>query len=279
MERYLKASAATTSATFYEDGVIVDPGVVTVTITREDGTALVTAQATSGTGAAARTFNLTTTHLAPLDVLTAAWTSATKGTLYTEIQVVGGFLVSTAQMRADPTLANATTYPIADLIAKRTEAEAILEDACGLAFVPRYFRKKVDGNGTTDVFVRPRLLTVDSVIVGATSAYAGTTLTTNELADLELYDDGRLYNSAGWPSGRRNVEVKGSHGYPSLPPYVASGTLALVKSLLIDSPTDDRAASLTGEGGTTQLLKADGTFGIPAADRVVELYGVNHGIG
>jgi hypothetical protein len=55
MERVLRLTPATISNSWYEDGVIADPGVVTVDIARADGTALVTDGATSGTGAAART--------------------------------------------------------------------------------------------------------------------------------------------------------------------------------------------------------------------------------
>lgn len=286
MERYLKATAATTSVTFQEDGVTVDPGTVTLTLTREDGTVIASAQATSGTGAAARTFNLTAaTHLASLDVLRLDWYSATKGTLTTYAEVVGGFLFSVAELRA--LLPNTDTYPTADLITGRTLAEQALEDACGVPFVPRYFRVKVDGSGHEDLLLPPRPLSITSVTTGATSSSDGTALTAAELEDLRLYDDGRLYHSAGWIAGRGNVEIKGTHGYPRPPARVSRAALKLAERFLRDTPLSEMMTSYSGPDGTTQHMGSEGTrqrialkiFDVPEAETVLNLYGLNHGIG
>jgi hypothetical protein len=260
LERYLQATAATTSATFQEDGVTVDPGVVTLTLTREDGTVIATGQATGGSGAAARTFNLTAaTHLVSLDVLRLDWLSATKGTQTTYVEVCGGFLFTVSQARALTALANTSTYPVSSLITARTLAEDALEWACGLPFVPRYFRKKVDGTGTCDVLLPARPLSVTSVTYDATSASAGTTLTANELTDLRFYDDGRLYNSARWSAGRQNVEVKGTRGYRYPPPRVSRAALMLAKRWLVDTSVSDRATAIANaETGTTQFFVTAG---------------------
>jgi hypothetical protein len=101
LERIQQRTPGTLSQQWYEDGTVVDPGTVTIGITRADGTSLVAAgTATAGSGTAARTFNLTTTHTALLDSLTVTWTSTLKGTLVSYLEVVGGFLFNLADARA-----------------------------------------------------------------------------------------------------------------------------------------------------------------------------------
>lgn len=278
MDRLLQATAGTAAVTFYADGAVDDPGVVTVTVTREDGTVLYTAASTSGTGANPRTFNLSPTDSAALDVLRLDWVSLTKGTLTTRVEIVGGFLTTLSALRDTPPLNNAVTYGTADLIAGRTLAETALEDAAGVAFVPRYFRMKVDGTGTCDILLPPRPLTITSVVVGASSQSTGTTLTADQVSDLECYDDGRVYNPRGWAEGRRNVHVKGTHGYSSPPPRVGLAVCKLAKRFLVDGVVNDRATSMTNEhGGFTYLLTAgvkDQVFDTPEALAVLAVYGV-----
>lgn len=277
-DRALEDSTHTASVSFYEDGAIVDPGAVTVKIEREDGTTLVAAgTATSGTGAAARTYALTTTHTATLDRLTLTWTSATKGVLVTYVEVVGGFLFSVADARALKPLDNTTTYPLANVLVARTLAETALEDACSVAFVPRYGRDKFDGSGGVDILLPPRITAVTSASVD------GTGLTAAELADLELYRDGRLYHSSKWTEGRRNVEVKFTHGYPYPPPRVGRACLLLAKHFLVDSPISDRTTLLTNDDGTQQTFITAGVrqavFSIPEANAVVQEYGLGPAVG
>jgi hypothetical protein len=101
LERIGQLTPGTLSQQWYEDGAVVDPGSVTVGITRADGTVLVAAgAATTGSGTGARTYNLTTTHTALLDRLTVTWTSTLKGTLLSYVEVVGGFWFSLAELRA-----------------------------------------------------------------------------------------------------------------------------------------------------------------------------------
>lgn len=261
----------------------MDPGTVSLTITREDGSVIAAAQPTSGTGVAVRTFNLTAaTHTNALDFLTLSWLSASKGTLTTSVEVCGAFLTSLAELRATNPLNDVVTYPTADLIAYRTLAEAALEWACGVSFAPRYFRLLVDGTGTCDVLLPPRPLSVASVTVDKSSTSAGTVLTADQLTDLRLYPDGRVYNPLGWSAGRKNVEVRGSQGFAQVPPYVGRAVKKLVKRFMMDSPVSDRATSMTNDsGGYTYLLTAgmkDQVFDIPDALVCVQAYGVSSGI-
>lgn len=274
-ERAAQSTPHTASVTFYSDGVVVDPGVVAVTVTRENGTALTNGNAT-GVGAAARTFALTTTHTASLDILTVTWVSSTYGTLTTQVEIVGGFLFSIAQARAVKPLNNTDTYTAAAITEARTLAEMALEDACGVAFVPRYARRSFDGSGSGDLLLPPlaRTVTVGSI--------DGTALTSSELADLEIYDSGVLYNPLGWTAGRRNVSLTYTHGYPSPPPRVGRACLLLAKRFLVDSPIHDRATSVTTDDGTTSFFVTagvrDAVFDVPEANAVVEEYGMRFGV-
>lgn len=275
MDRFLQGTPATVSCSFTSGDTVIDPGVVSVTITREDGTALVTDGATSGTGAAPRTSSLTTVQTAALDFLTLTWTSATLGTLTTYAEIRGGFLFSLAEARALKPLDNTTTYPTTDVIAARVLAECALEEACGVAFVPTYKREKIDGNGTTDVLLKARPLSVTSATVGGVEVA--------DLSTLELYADGRLYNPSMWTAGRRNIEVKYTYGYPFPPPRVGRACLLLAKRFLVDSPISDRVTTMTTpEGGTQFYVTAgvrDAVFDVPEANAVVQRYGLETPIG
>lgn len=275
MDRILKATEATPSAAFMVDGVAADPGVVTVTITRENGTALVTAQPTGGTGTAARTYALSAVQSAALDVLTLDWTSASLGTITTTVEIVGGFLFAIADARRLKPLDSETKYPTLDLEVARTLAEVALEDACGVAFVPRYGRERIDGAANGDVLLQnPRPLSV--------TAASDTGLAVADLSTLELYRDGRVYNPIMWSQGRHNVHITYTHGYPFPPPRVGRACLLLAKRFLVDSPVNDRAMSVTNNEVTEYLVTAgvrDAVFDIPECNAVVQQYGLNYGVG
>jgi hypothetical protein len=269
MDRALQLTALTAPVTYYEDGVVVDPGTVTVGITREDGTVLVAAgTATGGTGAAARTFALTTTHMTSLDLLKLSWTSATKGTLVTYIEVVGGFLATVAEIRAESPLSNATTYPTASILTARTTAEQALEDACGVAFVPRYARETRNGNGSTDLLPNhPKPISVTTLTLDGTTE-------TDAVVDTER---GTFYRESGWGTTRQGVVVKYAHGY-QFPPANCSKVIAkLTKWLLVDSPLNDRATNIVSDEGTQFLITAgvrNAVFSIPDANSFIAEYGV-----
>jgi hypothetical protein len=134
LERVQQNTPLTLSHTFTEGGVPVEPGTVTIGITAADGSVVVapgTAVTAGGTGV--RTFNLTTAHMALLDILRVTWTSTLKGTLQSYVEVVGGFLCSLGDIGAE--------FPDADVAERarvRMAAEQRLESECGQAFVPRY---------------------------------------------------------------------------------------------------------------------------------------------
>jgi hypothetical protein len=173
LERIQQLTPGTLSQQWYEDGAAVDPGTVTVGITRADGTVLVAAgSSTAGTGTAARTFNLTTTHTALLDRLRVTWTSTLKGTLVSYVEVVGGFLFSIADARALKPLDSAVSYPTSQIVSTRLLAEQALEDACGVAFVPRYSLETVMYAGSPLV-LKPQGQTIRTLTVRGDAVHDG----------------------------------------------------------------------------------------------------------
>jgi hypothetical protein len=168
LERIQQLTPGTLSQQWYEDGVPVDPGTVTVGITRADGTVLVASgTGTTGAGTAARTFSVTTTHTALLDRLLVTWTSSAKGTLTSHLEVVGGFVFSLAELIAvkPPN----QTWTTAQLVAMRTTVEQAIEDEYGTALVPRYRRDTLSGDGTTLLRLRDPVRTVRAATVTSTA--------------------------------------------------------------------------------------------------------------
>ncbi|HVE27286.1 MAG TPA: hypothetical protein VNC22_17895 [Sporichthya sp.] len=273
MQRVLVNTAVTLNVAFQVDGADTDPApdTATVTVTRDDGTVLATAAATpSGTGGFLYTLSAGQNN--QLDILTAEWTSAL-GTLTTTTEVVGGFLFTIAQARALNPLNNTTTYTTQQIIDARTMVETALEDACQVAFVPRYRRESVNGSGSTEVQLSmPRVRSIRSATLD------GTALTVSELAD--IVPSGRIiYTANTWTRGFGNYSISYEHGYDTTPPRVSNAALLLARRYLVDSPVSDRATSLTTEDGTTQFLVTAGVrqavFDIPEANAVVAQYGLN----
>jgi hypothetical protein len=276
MDRYLQSTAATLSVTFSVDGTGTNPSPdsATVTVTRADGTAVVTNAAATDAGTGVFTYTLTPAQTAQLDQLTVAWTATLNGvaqTLTTRAEIVGGFLFSIADARAVKPLENTTTFTTAKIVAARTLAEQALEDACGVAFVPRYTRETLTGYGATTLVARwPRVRTVRSATVDDTA------LTVGELADLKVLPSGEIYNPGRWTNGFASTVVAYEHGYDSPPLRVSRACLLLAKNWLVDGPIDDRATSLSTDDGIVTLATPGlrgSTFGIPEVEAVVQEYG------
>jgi hypothetical protein len=143
VDRYLINTQAEFRVTYYVDGTPTDPAPASavVTITRDDGTNIVSAApatlVTPGANTTAGTFayTLQPNQMTQLDWLTLTWVSAL-GSVTTRAEVTGGFLVSLAELES-----LYPTWTIQQLRDRRTASEEALEKACGRAFVPRYARE------------------------------------------------------------------------------------------------------------------------------------------
>ncbi len=271
-ERVLQSTPVAVSQGWYQDGVLTDPGVVTATVTRDDGTVLLTNAATTGTGAAVRVLDLTIAQTALLDILTVTWTSATKGTLTSRVEIVGGFMFSIADARALKPLDSTTKYPAAAIAQARTLAEQALEKECNVAFVPTYARERQSGR-TPMVLNHLRVRTIRSV--KTTTGGVSTALTSAELVNLAPHGSNILHNPLGWFSGYSNVEIIYEHGHDYPPARGSHAALVLAKSYLVDGPADERATSYTTTDGSYSLLLAGtrgSVFNLPEVEAFVQQY-------
>lgn len=269
--RILVATPATLTATFYDGGeAAVDPGTVTVTITRADGTVLVAAAATAGSGAAARTYTLAAQTR--LDHLTAVWSGTGGRQVTTRHEIVGGFYADLAEIRTLDALSNTTKYPAAKLEAARAQAEDRFEEVTGVAWVPRHDRQTVSGDATTQLLLRwprPRSLiaiTIDGTVQG-------------DLTKFRLYSTGIVERTAGstWPreaaGGGGNVIVEYTHGYDRPSEDLRQAFLTYVRYLLLDTTSriPDRASVMSTDLGSFQLVTAGfkRPTGLPDVDAVL----------
>jgi len=269
--RVLIGAPATLTVTFYDGGeTSVDPGTVTVTIVRADGTAVATAAATSGTGTSARTYTLAAQTR--LDHLTATWTGTTGArVMTTRHEIVGGFYAELAEIRALDALNNTTKYPAAILERARWQAEAKFEDATGVAWVPRHDRQTAFGDNTTQLLLRwPRPRSLIAVSVDGTAV--------SDLTTFSTYDTGLLERKSGvtFPRGTTssgNVTVEYTHGYDRPTEDIRMAFLNYVRYLILDTTSriPDRASAYSTEFGTFQLVTAgfNRPTGLPEIDAIL----------
>lgn len=275
-----RSNAAQLSATFYNSaGAVADPGTVTVDIAREStGAAIVTGGATSGTGAAARTYTLTADLTADLDALEVVWSgtvSAAAVTLTQQCEVVGDWLFTIAEARAaHPDLVEAT-YPDATIAAARERIAEWFEQICGVSFVERYKRVVVSGDGTAELLLpgAMRVGAVRRVEERLSGATAWTALSAGDLADVLAEPWGLLVRETGgvWTSGRRNWRIAYEHGWAQVPEPIKRAALRLLLSQVFPSNLSDRALSETNSMGTFRLAAPDPTrwgrwTGLPEVD-------------
>lgn len=270
MNRIVQGLSATLTHTFYSDGIATDPSpaTATVTITADDGTVLALAQNATRTGAGVFTYTLTPAQTALLDVLTIDWIAtfgAQVQTFTDTVEIVGGVLFTIAQALATDGLAAKTP---AKIIEKRTLVESMLEQACGVAFVPRYARTTISGNGRSVIMLPPRTTVIRSVLADGVAV---------PTTDMRVLPTGELYYPSWWLTGYANYVITYEHGYSDGPERLAASDAALTwaKMLLISGPIDDRALGVSNEFGTT-ILATPGmrgsVSGIPSVDAFIQRY-------
>jgi hypothetical protein len=281
LARITRGRSATLTHTFYSDGTATNPSpdTATVTITNDAGTAVVTDGATTDTGTGTVSYTVTPTQTANLDIWRVAWTATFGGQpqVFTDVvEIAGGVLFTIAQARAVRPMNDATAYPTSAIVDTRTLVEQALEDACGIAFVPRYKRERLDGEGLTMLLAsQPRVTAIRAVELD------GAAVSVADLATIDGSVSGRLYYPNGWVTGVGNYSVAYEHGYDQPPLRVTQAALLLAKNWLVKGPIDDRTTGFSTEDGTFSLSTPGmrgASFGIPEVDAVVGEYNLRAGI-
>lgn len=286
MQRILKGVTSTIRTVFQVDGTPTNPSPnsATVTITRiSDGTVLVnSAAATAGT-TGEFTFNLTTVHTSLLDALTVSWTSAL-GTITDVIEIVGGFMFPLGDLKnmklkgtgaSSPLVGD--QYSVADIAEARVLAEQAIEDSMGVAFVPRYAKEILSGNGKTQLFLTwPKVTAIRSATID------GIAVPSLATAVIPLDDGTAALRTGFWSTASRgNILIGYEHGYAFCPARVGRAALRLARRWLIEGPVDDRTTSMTNDQGTFSLVtpgRRGERFDLPEVNAVEQIYGYPQGV-
>jgi hypothetical protein len=266
VQRVVKGHSATLTLPV---DVKVTSGVVTITRDR-DATTLVNA-ASVNVDAADVTYALAAQPSEA--VLTAVWTLTTASgtnTVTEKIDVCSCETVTLDELRRRKPLDNVNRYPDYLLRNVRAQLEDELSDRAGVKFAGGEFTVTLDGNNKTDLFLsvgQPRSIT--SITMNDTA------MTADQLALVKVDTrKGVLYYPNRWTSGRLNVTVTGIAGFTQpvggLPSAMSKG----VRYMVVDSPVQDRAISVSNEDGTTQNMMVAGLrgaiFAIPELNMLVE---------
>lgn len=189
-----------------------------------------------------------------------------------QLEVVGAFLYGLDELRAAyDEFANADEWPARILRANRNAVEDLIESHCRPAFRRRRARATLDGTGTAELLLAdlyPTELVAASI--------DGAALTSEELADVEVYELGVLHRRTGvWTRGARNVTVVYEHGLDEVPRDATVNAMRLAAATLVRSSTPDRATSVATDVGNFRLTVADREHptGIPDVDAFIERWG------
>jgi hypothetical protein len=242
-------------------------------VTGADGAAIQSGSATA-LGSGDYTFGLN--PLSELNSLTVVWSGTWSGvaqsiTAYAD--VVGANLFSLADLRnfGDKTLANATTYPDADLRAARGRITDMFQDITQSSFIPRYARDVLDGTGTCRIWLSKKR--VRRIIAASVDGVA-----LSDLTILKPYPTGRLERTTGtWGSGYRNwqnVVVAYEYGWPAAPPDISRAAMILARYELVSSDISDRMVSFSNDLGEVRLSVPGNKYptGIPIVDATLARY-------
>lgn len=284
--RVEQGKSASIDQTFYVDGAAKDAdGAVTVTVTRADGTALVTGAATTKPAATTGVYRYALSPQAALDHLALTYTGTWSGAVLTEVarvQIVGDFYLPTVAIRALPNLSDATKFTEAELRDARTWFEEVFEDYTGVAWVRRFARHTLDGTGTATLLLpdmHPR--TIRSVRT-YTAAATYTAFTADELAGLVVEGSGLLRRWSGtFPRGHRNIVVEYEHGLDRPPADVVEAAKVAIRDHLLGTNVGNRQYAVATEAGVVRTsVPGEGRpFGIPDVDAVANRRSATGGVG
>lgn len=253
-------------------------GVLAVTVTRSDGSAVV-AGAITGTGTDPRATAIAAAELYTVDRLTATWTVDGDTIATDEVDVVGGTIGSLAVLKAtDKTLRNEDDDT---LRWKRAVVEDMALAVVGRSVVGRFAVERVNGSGRSQlVLTWPDLVAVR----WARNLYVGgsTALTDGELATIPPDEAGIATRTdfGVWPVGWRNIELGYAFGMRSIPGDLLEALRKSVRHAItgFDTGVPTFAASMQTADGFNFGLAGPGNenwaTGDISIDRVVNRYKV-----
>lgn len=246
------------------------PGAVTVAVVDSAGDSVLASGAATLSGDTAGLYEraVTAANTADLDVWTATWSIDAVAVATTLIEVRGPYLFTVAEARAShSTLDNTGKYPLDAIIDGRESVENELQWICGRSFTPRVRTVVVNGGGEQTL----RLPDADLRSVTACTV-DDTALSAGELADLVVYDSGRVERAAGdvWPWGQENVSITYEFGLDRAPSDLKRAALLRLREILNQEnrAVPARATNASGGGLSISLARPEFETGNPLVDPV-----------
>lgn len=278
--RVLKGNDHKLTHTFYaqdEETATDATGNVTVTVVREDGTALTGGTIASNNGTTGQyDFDLTAaSHVDELDDLVVTWSATVGGRTVSEheyVKVVGARYFTISALRALKGLSSTSTFTNTELQSARDIAEDFVENFTEHSFVPVYRREVRDGDGLGYILLEklsPRRL-IEVSVSGTVSTTTDWTINEQGL----LRTTGDRFTEAT-PQGH-NIVIKYEWGEPGPNLDLQRATLALARYILLnaESSIPDRARLMQTEWAMFHLDTAseEKPTGLPEVDAVLCRY-------
>lgn len=261
-QRILAGAPATLEVRFLdstgEPSTVAGP--VTVTVTRADGTAVVTDVGATASGET-WTYALTSAQTADLDTLTATWTGPGGRKAISRHHIVGGFYFTLSDLRSLSDMEDTSKYPNSVIREVRRRVEDTFEDATGVAWVPRHSTETIDLSGGVGLLSQVKVRRLRH-IEGLTTVQV----------------DAASVTSAGRITGAllsKTALVGFEHGYDALPADLRDAALTFARAQLLGNRTGipDRATTFTSAEGGTYRLATPGVggwiTGIPEVDEAL----------
>jgi len=254
MERVQRNTPSTLSVTFYANESPVDPDgqAVTVSAVKADGTVHTSSTAATRTGVGVYTYALPSQSA--LQYLTFSWNGLIGGvstTLQTEVEIVGGFLFTIAQLRAYDSSLTVGKYPYIKMVEARMSVENEFERICNRAFVPRFQRETLNGDGTEHLWLeKPDVraitkLTVDGVDKLAAWVTAGLLRVDKDATNLLFFEEG-----TGWFPEWSDIVIEYEHGMKHVPFPIYDKSQQRARGYLTskNARIDERVSVVNAEG-------------------------------
>lgn len=267
MQRILqRTSAALTWSPVDSDGEpsLVDPGTVTVTITDSAGVELHADAATTSDGVE-RTYTLSTTDTATLDVLTATWKVAGNVVAETQAAIVGGYYFTLAELRAShKTVLDNGKWTNALLLKLRNEVEESFESWTQMSWVPRFSVSTVHA-GLADVQAIRNIRWIRHYSDNDTFTEGSAA----EVADTHGTAWGSVH---GWCHNYGRTVIGVEHGMNEPPADLKAAAMRYCQRLATrrESGLSDRAQSYTTPEGMTVNVGRIGTDWRPTGDEIID---------
>lgn len=158
-----------------------------------------------------------------------------------------------------------------EIEANRNLAEEVIEQACGVAFLPRRHIERIEplGNGA---------LRLSRRLVRELEAFAidAEEWTEDEIADRLRMDGSYVIGLGVWGLNGRRITTTYTHGYDVPPLRIRRAAMIATRIWTEKGPIDDRAIQLETEVGGRINLLTPGKFGsitgIPEVDAAIQDY-------